>query len=330
MDGTLKTPGRDAAPAPHVNTRAKFHFLCGDDEVALERHKWAIVETHLSREEREENYREIIVSTGSPQLSRVLGDLIAELSTVSFLPDVRRVVTLYGVSDFFDGKAAAGRGKGKAKKGAAADKPVVPASEHLARFIRKELPGLPAVLIVMVVEDYEKWKRVNQANPVVELAKRAGSFVQYREQGVQFAFFDALFSRRTGEALTLWRRWLENSGAAPKPFMQLAAQLRLLIQAKTLSSPQLKQRGITRDRFGREYLPEEPERNVTLLRPQWRQDKLLRASANFTFQELVAAYERLETLQKFAIPLLSDPYVPDRKLLSELWILEFTGQRETG
>ena len=319
MENTTKTP------APQVNPRAKFHFLCGDDEVALERHKSAIVEAHLSREEREENYREI----SAPQLSRVLGDLVSELSTVSFLPDVRRVVTLYGVADFFDGKASAGRGKKKTAKAAAGDKQAVPATEHLARFIQKELPGLPAVLVVVVVEDYEKWKRVNQANPVVELAQRAGTFVQYREQGVQFAFFDALFARRTAEALALWRRWLENSGGAPKPFMQLAAQLRLLIQAKTLSSPQLKQRGITRDRFGREFLPEEPERNVTLLRPQWRQDKLLRAAGNFTFQELVSAYERLQTLQKYAIPLLSDPYVPDRKLLSELWILEFTGHGGT-
>ncbi len=322
------TPSRPRAPLPRINMSVKLHFICGDDEVAMERHKQAIVEAHLTREDREENYREIAPSSANQGLDRVVGDVISELSTVSFLPDVKRMVALYGVSDFFDGKATAGRRKKKesATKAAAATKRET-GSEYLARFIERELPQLPAVLVIMLLEDYEKWKRVNTANPVVALAQRGGGFIQYREQGVQFAFFDALFARKAGDAITLWRRWLENTGNAPKPYVQLATQLRLLIQAKTTLSPQLKARGITKERFAKEFLPLEPERNVASLRPEWRKEKLQRAAGAFTFQELLSAYERLETLQKFAIPLLSDPYVPDKKLMAELWILEFVGEQ---
>ena len=321
---------RPRPPLPRINPSTKLHLICGDDEVAMERHKQAIVEAHLSREEREENYQEISPSSANGALERVVGDVISELSTVSFLPDVKRVVTLYGVSDFFDAKATASRRKKKesATKAAAAAKRES-GSEYLARFIERELPQLPAVLVIMVLEDYEKWKRVNTDNPVVALAQRGGGFVQYREQGVQFAFFDALFARRGGDALVLWRRWLENTGNTPKPYNQLAVQLRLLIQAKTTLSPQLKARGISRERFAKEFLPLEADRNVTSLRPEWRKEKLQRAAAGFTFQELLSAYEKLETLQKFAIPLLSDPYVPDKKLMAELWILEFVGEQAT-
>jgi hypothetical protein len=72
-------------------------------------------------------------------------------------------------------------------------------------------------------------------------------------------------------------------------------------------------------------MPRETEKNLFAIRPDFRREKLLKASSNFSFQELLSAYERLMPLQKFAIPLLSDPFVPDKPLLAELWILELTG-----
>ncbi len=328
MEPTSSRAGA-AKPGPiKVNRKAKFHLLHGDDESALDRQRAAIVAAHLETpEEREENYRDIAPPGTQGNLMRVLGDVLSELSTVSFLPKSPRVVALSGVTDFFEAK-----GKGK-KAAAARKKPAegkLTASEHLAAFITRELPALPAVLIVIAVEDYEKWRKVNPANPVVALAQKQGTLMQFREQGVQFLFFDALFARRTAEALALWRDWLEQNGGSPKPYAQLAAQLRLLIQAKTASSPQLKSRGITPQRLAKELLPLEADRNVFLIRPDFRREKLIRFAANFTFNELLAAYEKLEQLQKFSIPLLSDPFVPDRRLLSELWILEFAGGRGAG
>ena len=73
-------------------------------------------------------------------------------------------------------------------------------------------------------------------------------------------------------------------------------------------------------------MPAEQDKNLFALRPDWRQEKLTKAAASFSFQELLKAYENLETLQKFAIPLNSDPFVPDKPLMAELWILEFTGK----
>jgi hypothetical protein len=321
-----RTSQKAARQPDSIDRRVKFHFLHGDDEAAIERYKSSIVEAHLAREEREENYREIIAPGTQPALKRVLGDLLSELSTVSFLPDAIRVATLYTVQDFFEARATK-TPKAKSRDPEAGAKKRTP-SDHLADFIERELPGLPAVLIVLAVEDYEKWKRVAPANPVVALARKLGTLRQFRETGLQFAFFDALFARRTAEALTLWRSWQERTSNSPKPLMQLAAQLRLLIQAKTASSGQLKGRGITRERYAKEFMPAEPDKNLFAPKFEWRAEKLTRAAGNFTLGELLAAYEKLEPIQKFAIPLLSDPYVPDRNLLAELWIAEFTSSRD--
>ena len=96
-----------ANPISRIDKNRKFYLLHGDDEAAIERAKDQIVNAHLNREEREENYFEIIPGGGSPALKKLMGDVLAELSTVSFLPDITRVVTLYTVNDFFDGKSGA-------------------------------------------------------------------------------------------------------------------------------------------------------------------------------------------------------------------------------
>ena len=71
-------------------------------------------------------------------------------------------------------------------------------------------------------------------------------------------------------------------------------------------------------------MPAEADKNLFALKPEFRREKLIRFAGNFSFGELLAAYEKLEALQKYAIPLPTDPWVPDRGLLAELWIAEFT------
>jgi DNA polymerase III delta subunit len=307
-----------------LDNSKRFYLLHGDDETAIENFKSRIIEKHLERDSREENYREIIPGFQQGGLKRVLGDVLSELSTVSFLPTSRRVVTLYTVSDFFEARA---RGSKSGKSKAAAKESKKSASDHLADFIEKEMPNLPSVLIIIALEDYEKWKKIAPANPVVALAQRTNSLIAFKESSPQFGFFDALFARNAELSLKLWREWLERAPASPKPYYQLAAQLRLLIQAKTAVSGQLQSRGVTTQKFATDFLPKEFDRNLFSLKPEWRQDKMKNAAANFTFTELLQAYEKLHDLQKFAIPLNSDPYVPDKHLLSEIWILEFTSPK---
>jgi hypothetical protein len=309
------------AALPPVNPRQCFYFLHGDNEAAIERFKSAIVDAHLSPAQREENYREIIAPGTQPQLKRVLGEVTAELATASFLPDAKRVVTLYPVQDFYAGKKPSGSRSAKMEK---TDGGGRSPSEELADFIERDLPRLGGVLICIAVEDYEKWRRIAPSNPVVALAQRRGVLVAFRETAPQFAFFDALFARDTGAALALWREWWEATGGAPKMFFALAAQMRLLLQAKTVTGHYLQSRGVTRAQFMQDFMPAEADKNLFALQPEWRREKLIKAAANFSFAELLRAYEKLADLQKYAIPLNSDPYVPDKSLLAELWIAGFT------
>lgn len=309
-------------PKSRIDKNRKFYFLHGDDEVAIEKAKDQIVNAHLGREEREENYFEIVPTGNPPQLKKVMDDVISELSTVSFLPDVTRVVTLYTVNDFFDAKGGARKGRGKKKTEEPENKKTP--SEHFANFLQTEMAALPAVLIVIVVEDYEKFKRVSTANPVVQYAQNQSAVYGFKEDSPQFMFFDALFGKQTSRALELWREWQRRIPGSPRPYMLLASQLRLLIQAKTVSSPVLQQRNIKKSEYADEFMPHEMDKNLFALRPEFRREKLVRAASGFTFNELLAAYEKMMTLQKFAIPVATDVYVPDRELLAEAWILEFT------
>lgn len=321
---------RSTSPAlARVDKNAKFYFLHGDDEAAIERAKDQIVATHLSREEREENYFEIVPTGSPPQLRRVLDDVLGELSTVSFLPDVTRIVTLYTVNDFFEGKSGGAR-RGRGKKAEADDKNKKSPSDHLASFLQAELPNLPALLIVIAVEDYEKFKRVSTSNPVVQFAQSRSAVYCFKEDSPQFLFFDALFARQTTRALELWREWHRRAPGSPRPSMMLASQLRLLIQAKTASSTAvLQQRGVKRTEYGKDFMPHEADKNLFALRPEFRRDKLIRASSAFTFNELLDAYEKLMDIQKYVIPTASDIYVPDRQLLAETWIIDFTLPRNS-
>lgn len=308
-------------PLPRVDKTRKFYLLHGDDEVSLENAKDQIISAHLTREERSENYREITPVGSPPSLKKVMDDVMSELSTVSFLPDVVRVVTLYTVNDFYDAGKAPAKGRGKKKTEAA--EPTRSPSDYLASFLKDSLPILPAVLIIIVLEDYEKWKKINTSNPVVAFAQSKSASYHFKDDSPQFLFFDALFARQTERALQLWREWLRRIPGSPKPYMQLASQVRLLLEAKTAQSGQIQQRGLTKDRFAKEFMPADADKNIFALKPAFRQEKLMRAAANFTFNELLSGYEKLMPLQKYAIPVSTDRFVPDRALLGELWILNF-------
>jgi hypothetical protein len=303
----------------------RFHLLHGDDEAAMELAKSRIVEANLDREMREENYREIVTSPGTP-LKRVMDEIMAELATVSFLPDAPRVVTVYSVTDLIDsGKAKSSRSKGKPGESEGGGS----ASDILAEFVENSLPNLEAVLIMMAAEDPEKWKKLNFDNPLVQLAARNGTLKAFKDESPQFAFFDALFQRQPEKAIQLWREWLDRAGASnPKPFQSLASNLRLLIQAKILASNTAATRGLTNAEFTQRCLPPESDRSVAKLYPDFRREKLLRQSVLFSFSELNRAYQRLLPIMKFIIPVSTDVTVPDKAQLAEIWILDLILGRE--
>jgi hypothetical protein len=301
---------------------SSFFLIHGDDLAKIENFKEQIVQAHLRPEERDENYSEYGTFGNRFSLNAALGDIIAELSTVSFLPDTRRVAVLYNPQELYEGRSAGGKaGRGKSNK------PGKSAIEAFAHFIETQLPSLQSVLIVIVEEDYEQYKRVAKQNPIYQFAQKRSAIYSFKEVGPQFAFFDALFARKAEEAIVHWRDWLSRVGGSPRPYIQLASQLRLLIQAKVVATKLYERRGVPRNVFENEMLPADPQYNI-LLAPDWRRDKLLKASAQFSLVELLDAYEKLETLQKYAIPLSTDASVPDRNLLSEIWILNFCARKE--
>ncbi len=305
----------------------KFYFLYGENEPAMNEFKNDIVNGNLDVDQRDENYTEL-TPTSANGLKGVLADLESELTTYSLLPDAKRVVTLNTCRDFFTAGATTKRARTK-KPAAKTPKGVSAAptpSEHLARLIENELlPKLAAVLIIIVKENSEKYDRVSKDNPVVKLATKLNAAYEFKAQNTQWLFLDALFDQNTAAALSLWRQWYKETGGAPKMYGTICSNLRLLIQAKVgTSSNILKAHGLTKDKLASDYFPNDSRNNVLKLASAFRRKKLERAAARFTLSHLLDSYERFSDLMKYAIPLSTDVYVPDRGLLAEYWIIRFT------
>ncbi|NLD62184.1 hypothetical protein GX645_07010 [Candidatus Sumerlaeota bacterium] len=338
MSAQDKKSSTSSASRYRVIPGGKFYFLYGENEVAMEQFKRDIVSANVDSQNRDENYAEIIPKAGA-KLSSVMPDLLTELTTYSLIEDAQRVVTLYTCPDFFtsgDSSTVARKGKSakttkttksatKSTSDAVAKSPS--ASQHLAEFIEMELlPKLNAVLIIFVLEDGEKFRKASPSNPVMKIATKRNVAYEFKEQNVQWLFLDALFERRTADALSLWRQWYEVTGGAPKMYWLICANLRLLIQAKIATSDAvLSARDLTRQKLGDDYFPADAKTNLLKLTAAFRRQKLERCAAKFSLKHLLDCYEKLRDLMKYAIPLSSDVYVPDKALLSEYWIIEFSG-----
>jgi DNA polymerase III delta subunit len=311
----MKQAPRNSSP----QLQNRFHLLAGDDEVAMELAKSLIVDHHLSPEMREENYREFLTTPGTP-LKRVLDDVMAELATVSFLPDAPRVVTLYTVSDLLEGKSKGAKSK---KSAAPAGAGKTTASEILTQFLENDLAHIHGVLILMMTEDPEKGKRLDYENPVVQYAAQKGFLTNFRDESPQFAFFDALFARDAEKAIPLWREWIQRAGSSNnRPYQMLISQFRLLIQAKILGARTYESRKLSRTAFEELCLPKEYDRTILRVQPESRRERLQQQASKFSYSQLNRATQRLMPLVKTFIPLSTDITVPNKSHLAEIWILE--------
>jgi len=304
--------------------RATEHvfLIHGSDSVRVYQERARLVAETLPREHRAANLTEIEPPGNRPlQLSRIAAALMEELSTPSFFPDVPRVVVVEQLAELLENPK---RGRGGRKASAKGKKSKAPTADEAAmkafcRYLERELPQVGNVLILSVIEDPDKWRRVQTSSPLFKAVRAVGRVVEFKQPPAIFSLIDAFSTRDLGSALRVLPEILKQDDGPGTVFRMLTRQVRFLIQAKLL------------DRFGSN--PEEakafseqnfpPAKGLNLmLEHSFTIEKARRASKRWSFTDLNALYPQLERLSKVIYPSLNDVYVPDPEMELERLILQ--------
>ncbi len=251
-----------------------------------------------------------------------MADLASELATPSFFPEIKRVVVVEQLADLLsapsDGqeRTAGERSRGKTKKTPEKrDDPVA----SFCRFLERDLPQTGNVLILTVIEEPDKRRRIQTSSPLYKTIASLGRILEFKEASIVFRFLDAFSNRDLNLALRTLPDILQEEDGCASVFRLLVRQVRFLIQAKLLEKIGDSRTDI--EDFSKRNFPPEKGLNLLLEHP-FTVEKTRRAAARWTISELNALLPRLERLIKIIYPSVNDTYVPDPDIALERFILE--------
>jgi len=300
--------------------RARVYLVHGSDEAAVYRERSRLVSTILPPEHRAENLTEIEPPGNRPlKLRNIFADLVAELRTPSFFPEVPRVVVVEQLADLLMGSPpGAGKSaerKGKTASGTSRDNPI----SAFCRFLEEELSQTGNFLIISIVENPDKRRRINVNSQLYKTISSVGRIIQYKQPQSLFQFIDAFSERNLAAALKALAEVLETDDGPASAYRMLVRAVRFLIQAKLLE-----RFGVSPEEakaFAAEYFPPQKGMNL-LMEPGFSVTKIRRSAARWTLAELNALLPRLESITKVIYPSVNDTYVPDPRNTLELFVIE--------
>lgn len=308
-------------PAPQV------YLIYGTDPVRIAQEKSRVVGQVLPREYRDENLTEVEPPIGRQlSLRRILADLMSELATPSFFPDIPRVVVIEQLDELFSAKGRSGpeqpaeaKTSGRRKKA-----PVDEACQALCRFLERDLPQTNNVAIFTALEDPAKRRQVQPSSALFKTIQSVGRVIRFKQPAAVFQFLDAFTARDLRGALKALPEVLDQHEGAGSLFRLLTRQVRFLIQAKLLD--RLARTQAEQEELASKYFP--PERGLNLLlEPAYSLRRIRQQAGRWSLAELNTALHRLERLNKVVYPSVNDIYVPDLQTELELFIIEAcTGQ----
>lgn len=304
----------------------QVYLIYGTDSARIRQECTRLVGTLLPAEHRAENLTEIEPPVNRPlALRQILADLTSELATPSFFPGIRRIVIVEQLADLLGGSATAeggeegsSAGRRKSKKQPTGGDPI----SAFCRFLEHDLPQTDNILILTVVEEPEKRRRIRTTSSLFKAIQSLGRVLQFNEPQVIFQFLDAFATRDLAAALRFLPELLSDDEGVPSIFRLLTRQVRFLIQAKLLErAGESKEKA---EQFAQNYFPPEKGLNLMLEHPFTIQ-KARRAARRWTLAELNALLPRLERLTKIVYPSSTDVYVPDAEVELERFVMEACG-----
>jgi hypothetical protein len=289
------------------------HLVHGNDEPRVNEARYGLLRRLLPLGEED---GEVVDLRGPgnqpPQLDRMVGQIIEELGTMSFVPDQKRVVVVWELMDFRTGKEGslrAAKAKSAAAKGAKRDPAAI-----LEEYIRDSGTDSENALIFVFNEDDDR-KKVSKTSALYQMVQRLGEIQEFSEKRVDWALEDALFARRTDEAIRLLREWNEKSSNAFRVVTTLNGFLQVLLQARLEIEA-------TRDgRNARGAFQVEGLRPSLASVPDFKARKFRQMAADISLSRLQGCLTMLNDIQKALFPTGEELVVPDAMEMTEVMLV---------
>ena len=297
----------------------QVYFFYGNEEDKLNRARTELVDFFLPREEREENYSEFSPPSHMKrlQLSSVMPQLLAELGTISFFPDSRRVVVVYNLDELYLRKKKKTRGKS-----ASGQKGKVPHEAYFIKYLEDQLPQTNNVLILVNLEDYEENRRVGEKSNLVKAIAKLGHLEKYYSRPLKWDLEDAIREKNFNKTMEVMRSWFQKDpeSASRGLFYTILKQIVLMLQAKVILK---KKSAFSLDNELSSILfPPDITYNFQD-QHSFLQKKLKTAQKRYSTADLTRALQKLLEINTYLYPQTTDVFVPDFQIMMEQFLVEW-------
>jgi len=301
----------------------QIYFFYGNEEERLNQARVELVSLLLSREEREENYVEFSPSPAKKYLplASVMPELLAELGTMSFFPDSKRVVVVYNLQELY-------RNREKPLPMEKTEKKTITSEAYFITYLQDQLPQTNNVLILMNVEDLEENIRIDENSTLVKALVKLGhhEHKQFSSTALRFKLDDALRERNLQKTIEITRSWMQKDEDSAKRgiFQVTLKQIILMLQAKIRLKR--KDKLNVQSDLAKILFPQDLKYNI-FKEKDFVQKKIMDGQERYTTGELMEALQKLLPVNQYLYPLTTDVYVPDFQIVMERFFVELMSRR---
>jgi len=309
----------------------QIYFFYGNEEERLNQARLELVSFLLPKEEREENYVEFSPSATKKYLplASIMPELLAELGTMSFFPDSKRVVIVYNLQELYGGERGKRRPpREKGEKGEKEEKGKITPEAYFIKYLQDQLPQTNNVLILINVEDLEENIRIAENSTLVKALVKLGhhEHKQFSSTALKFKLEDAIRERNLPKTIDISRSWIEKDEKSSSRgiFQSTLRMMILMLQAKI--SLKKKDTFNLQSDLTKTLFPQDLKYNY-LKEHDFVQKKVMDGQKRYSTGELMEALQKLLSINQYLYPLTTDPYVPDFQIVMERFFVELISQR---
>lgn len=294
-----------------------LYLIYGDNVSAMQDARDNILASLLPPEERNENLTEYI-GTGNKfgiSFEDILGDINADLSTMSLLADTKKVVVVTDPIEIFASEFKARRkpakpkkAKPKSKTGDAEDANAEP---PYVRWLKQTLPKTGNHLIIIANTDEAEDRDISDTNPLFQAITQAHGELMRFQSGTSKAIYrieDAIVMRQPDQFFKeIEELWTDKTNM--NIYNQVTRAMRFMIQAGILRDPRVAG-DIEKQSV---LLPASARTNLTKLHA-FPQQKYTRNVGRYRMVDLIKAYQELIEVYLALRPRPGVIYVQDARL----------------
>jgi len=262
-------------------------------------------------------------------LASIMPELLAELGTMSFFPDSKRVVIVYNLQELYGGERGKRRPpREKGEKGEKEEKGKITPESYFIKYLQDQLPQTNNVLILINVEDLEENIRIAENSTLVKALVKLGhhEHKQFSSRALRWDLEDALRERNLQKTIDISRSWMDkDQDSARRGIFQVTLRMMILMLQAKISLKKKDTFNLQSD-LTKTLFPQDLKYNY-LKEHDFVQKKVMDGQKRYSTGELMEALQKLLSINQYLYPLTTDPYVPDFQIVMERFFVELISQR---